>query len=270
MSTYQVSFIGTGAMGSALARAVSKKLPPETILLSNRTAAKAEALAKELGCASGTVEQAAAEGNYIFLGVKPQMMAGLLDKLAPILSRRTSRFVLVSMAAGLTMDQITEMVGMQYPVIRIMPNTPCAIGAGVVLYDANSFVRQQELETFTAAMSGAGTLDRLEERLIDAGSAVAGCGPAYACLLIEALADGGVACGLPRQKATLYAARMLEGTAKLLMESGRHPGALKDEVCSPGGSTIAGVAALERNGFRSAAMQAVTAAWEKTRDLGKK
>ena len=161
-----------------------------------------------------------------------------------------------------------ELAGRPYPVIRIMPNTPCAVGSGVILYDANEQVTPEELEKFATAMSGAGLLDRLEERLIDAGSAVAGCGPAFACLFLEALADGGVACGLPRQKAVVYAAQMLKGTASLLLETGQHPGAMKDAVCSPGGSTIAGVRKLEENGFRGAAMDAVIAALERTAELG--
>jgi len=268
MATYTFSFIGTGNMGSALARAASRSLPPEKILLSNRTPAKAEALARELGCAAGDAARAAAEADYVFLGVKPQMMAGLLEQLAPVLARRQDRFCLVSMAAGLTMDRISAMAGGAYPVIRIMPNTPCAVGAGVVLYDANSLVTDRELSVFTAALSGAGVLDRLEERLIDAGSAVSGCGPAFACLFLEALADGGVACGLPRQKALLYAAQMLAGAARLTLETGAHPGAMKDAVCSPGGSTIAGVRVLEQRGLRAAAMDAVIAAAEKNRALG--
>ena len=123
------------------------------------------------------------------------------------------------------------------------------------------------MSEFTSALSGAGVLDRLEERLIDAGSAVAGCGPAFACLLLEALADGGVSCGLPRQKALLYAAQMLKGTAALQLATGSHPGALKDAVCSPGGATIQGVRVLEEGGFRAAAMEAVISAYEKTLKL---
>ena len=269
MLNYTFSFIGTGSMGSALAAAAVKNLPPEYILLSNRTRAKAEKTAEKLGCAVGSVEEAAASGRYIFLGVKPQMMAGLFEEIRPILARRTDRFILVSMAAGLTLDRITELAGRKCPVIRIMPNTPCAVGAGVILYDANGEVTPEELEKFTAAMAGAGLLDRLEERLIDAGSAVAGCGPAFACLFLEALADGGVACGLPRQKALTYAAQMLRGTASLLLETGQHPGAMKDAVCSPGGSTIAGVRTLEENGFRGAVMDAVIAALERTAELGR-
>ena len=268
MSNITFSFIGTGNMGAALARAARKSLPPEEIFLANRTPAKAEALARELGCAAGSASQAASLGRYIFLGVKPQMMAGLLAELAPVLARREDRFLLVTMAAGLTMERIAAMAGGDYPVIRIMPNTPCAVGAGVVLYDANPLVGEEELAAFTAVLSGAGILDRLSEHLIDAGSAVAGCGPAFACLFLEALADGGVACGLPRQKALLYAAQMAEGTARLMLETCQHPGGMKDAVCSPGGSTIAGVRTLEQRGFRAAAMDAVIAAAEKNAALG--
>lgn len=263
------SFIGTGNMGGALAKAARKQLAPSEILLANRTRAKALALAGELGCPTGTTADAATQGRYIFLGVKPQMMAGLLTEIAPILKQRTDRFILVTMAAGLTMDQISAMAGGDYPVIRIMPNTPCAVGAGVVLYDSNERVTDAELSEFTAAMSGAGILDPLPEHLIDAGSAVAGCGPAFACMFIEALADGGVTVGLPRAKAMLYAAQMLEGTARLMIETGQHPGAMKDAVCSPGGSTIAGVRALEEGGLRAAAINAVIAAHKRNQELGK-
>lgn len=263
------SFIGTGNMGGALARAASRVLPSDAILLANRTAAKAEALAKELGCLAGTNEDAAAKGKYIFLGVKPQMMRGMLSSIADVLKARSDRFILVTMAAGLTMEQISAMAGGEYPVIRIMPNTPCAVGAGVVLYDSSALVTAEEIAEFTASLSCAGLLDQLDEHLIDAGSAVAGCGPAFASLFIEALADGGVTCGLPRAKALRYAAQMLEGTAKLMLESGQHPGVMKDAVCSPGGSTIAGVRALEEGGLRAAAINAVIAAHQRNIELGK-
>ena len=269
MLTYAFSFIGTGSMGGSLARAAARTLPPETILLSNRTFSKAEALAEELGCAAGPVTRAARYGKYIFLGVKPQMMEDLLSEISPILAERTDRFILVTMAAGLTMERIDRLAGGGYPVIRIMPNTPCSVGEGVILCDANEMVTGEEFTAFTDAMSGAGVIDRLDEKYIDAGSAVAGCGPAFVCLLLEALADGGVACGLPRQKALLYAAQMVKGTAALQLATGDHPGAMKDAVCSPGGSTIAGVRVLEKKGFRGAAMDAVIAAAEKTKELGK-
>lgn len=269
MANYTFGFIGTGNMGSALAKAAVKNVSPAKIILSNRTAARAEALAAQLSCAAGDVRTAAAQSDYIILGVKPQMMAGLLEDLAPVLAQRGDPFVLVTMAAGLTMERIAAMAGGDYPVIRIMPNTPCAVGAGVVLYDANPHVTQEQLCFFTAAMAGAGLLDRLEERLIDAGSAMAGCGPAFLCMFLEALADGGVSCGLPRQKALAYAAKMAEGTAKLMLETGEHPGVMKDAVCSPAGSTIAGVRALEEHGFRAAAMDAVIATVVRSQELGK-
>ena len=263
-----IGFIGTGNMGGALATAAAKALDPIRIYLSNKTAAKAQALADRLGCNAVSVTAVAENCGLIFLGVKPQMMAELLSDIAPILKKRAADFVLVSMAAGLTMAQLRQMAGGDYPVIRIMPNTPVAAGQGVILYDATENVTAGALDAFRGAMACAGLLDHLPEELMDAGSAVAGCGPAFACLFLEALADGGVACGLPRAKAMQYAAQMLLGTAALAMESGQHPAQLKDAVCSPGGSTIAGVRALERAGFRAAAMEAVDAAFHRTQALG--
>jgi len=262
-------FIGTGNMGGALAAAAAKTLPADQIFLTNKTAAKAQALAERLGAACTSTAHIAQHCGYLFLGVKPQMMAGLLQEMAPMLAAREDRFILVTMAAGLTMQTIRAMAGGNYPVIRIMPNTPVSVGEGVILYDADENVTEEELAYFCHGLSAGGLLDRLSEHLIDAGSAVAGCGPAFADLFLEALADGGVACGLPRAKAMAYAAQMLAGAAKLQLESGSHPGALKDAVCSPGGSTIAGVRALEQRAFRAAAMEAVEAAFRKNRELGK-
>ena len=260
-------FIGTGNMGGALAKAAAKTMAGSDIFLSNKTQSKAERLASELGCQAVTKAEAAGCG-YIFLGVKPQMMAGMLAEIAPVLAERTDRFILVSMAAGLTMADIRSLAGGDYPVIRIMPNTPVAVGQGVILYDSVD-VTEEELAQFCENLSQGGLLDPLPEHLIDAGSAVAGCGPAFADLFLEALADGGVANGLPRAKAMTYAAQMLLGSAALYLDSKTHPGALKDAVCSPGGSTIAGVRALEQRAFRAAVMEAVDAAVARTKELGK-
>jgi len=139
----------------------------------------------------------------------------------------------------------------------------------MIQYCLLDVTRAQE-DTFLDAMSLCGRLDQLAEDLIDAASAVSGCGPAYACMFMEALADGGVACGLPRAKAMEYAAQMLLGSAEMALQSGQHPGELKDAVCSPKGSTIQGVRALEANGFRSAVLEAVIAAFEKNREMGKR
>ena len=260
-------FIGCGNMGSAIARAVCRGAGAENVTLANRTPAKAEALAKELGCAAADNNTVAADCDVIFLGVKPQMMAGMLAGIAPVLAKRGGKFLLVSMAAGLSMARVREMAGGEYPIIRIMPNTPAAIGQGMILYAPSENVTAAALETFLDSMSGAGRFARLEERLIDAGSAVSGCGPAFVDLFIEALADGGVACGLPRSAAMELAAQMVLGSAALVLSDGRHPGALKDAVCSPGGTTIQGVRALEKGGFRSTVMEAVIVAYEKNFDL---
>ena len=262
-------FIGCGNMGSAVARAVCKGAGAGDVLLANRTPAKAEKLAGELGCACGTNEQVVGICDFIFLGVKPQMMADMLDELSATLeSRAESRpFVLVTMAAGLSMQQIRMMAGSGYPIIRMMPNTPVALGDGMIQYCSDD-VEPEKMAEWLAAMAPAGRLDAVPESMMDAASAVSGCGPAYAYMFVEALADGAVKCGVPRAKAMRYAAQMLLGSASLLLETGEHPGALKDAVCSPGGSTIAGVAALEDRGFRGAAIAAVEAAYRRTKELG--
>ena len=263
-----IGFLGCGNMGGAIARAVCKAADPQNVYLANRTAAKAEALAAELGCNTTTNAEVAGRSDLIFLAVKPQMMEALLAPLKFTLNERPTRFILCSMAAGLSIARIQEMAGEDYPVIRIMPNTPCAVGKGLTLVSANSRVTAEELADFKTLMAASGLLDDLPEHLIDAASAVSGCGPAYAYVFVEALADGAVKCGVPRAKAMRYAAQMLLGSASLLLETGEHPGALKDAVCSPGGSTIAGVAALEDRGFRGAAIAAVEAAYRRTKELG--
>ena len=261
-------FIGTGNMGSALARAAVKEITPANVWLSNRSHAKAEALAEELGCLAVHVRTVAEKCDYIFLGVKPQMMEALLADIAPILAGREEPFVLISMAGGLKMEKIRKMAGGDYPVIRIMPNTPVAVGCGVILYDCTDNVPKEAVEDFCSAMAQAGLVDALPEKLIDAGSAVSGSGPAFADMFIEAIADGGVLCGLPRAKAMSYAAMMLQGAAKLYLEGNKHPGELKDAVCSPGGSTIVGVRELEKGAFRSACMEAVIKTCERSKEMG--
>lgn len=266
MATF--GFIGTGNMGGALAVAAAKAVGGGSLVLANRTREKAEMLADRLGAKAGSNTDAAMQ-DYIMLGVKPQMMAGLMEEIAPVLQSRAEkgeRFILVTMAAGLTMEKIRAMSGTNAPVIRIMPNTPVSIGKGIILYDGTG-VQDNEWKTFLDAFAPAGLLQPLTENLIDAGSAVAGCGPAFAYLFIEALADGGVECGLPRATAMQLAAKMLAGAAELVLQSGKHPGQLKDEVCSPGGTTIAGVHALEKGGFRALGMDAVKAAYDKTMAL---
>ena len=257
-----LGFIGTGNMGGALAQAAAKN-KNNRLLLANRHPEKAQRLREKIGGELTDSRGAAAEADYIFLGVKPQMLEALFQEIRDTLSARSDRFVLVSMAAGTSMEKVQRLAGGDYPVIRIMPNTPVSIGEGMILYARSENVTPEEERLFLQSMAEAGRFSPLEEKLIDAGSAVSGCGPAFVDLFIEALADGGVACGLPRAQALEFAAQMTAGSARLILESGKHPGELKDAVCSPGGTTIQGVRALEEAGFRAGVMDAVIAAYEK-------
>ncbi len=269
------AFIGVGNMGSALARAACRAVSPDQVILSNRSPAKAEALAAELGCAASGSAQAVQEARHIFLCVKPNCFPALAEELVPVLRQcheQGQDKVLVSIAAGLQLDTLYQWFdGVDYPVpiLRVMPNTCAAIGRGMLALCARDGEPEDHLRAVEQILSGAGLVERIPESLMDQFSAVAGCGPAFVYPFIEALADGGVMTGLPRQQALRYAAQTVLGAAAMVLETGQHPGELKDAVCSPGGSTIAGVAALERGGLRAAAINAVLAAFEKNKDLGK-
>ena len=257
-------FIGCGNMGGALARALSKTT--NDIVIADPSPA-AKAFATEIGCAYGTNEQVA-NCHRIFLAVKPHIVEGALAQLRPILAQ--CKPTLISMAAGVTIAQIEDWAGTDLPIIRIMPNTPAAVGKGMITYCANALVEEAELADFLSDMAPAGNFDRLDESLIDAATAVTGCGPAFMYMFIEAMADAGVACGLPRAKAQQYAAATMAGAAEMVLQTGRHPGELKDAVCSPGGSTIVGVRTLEEHGFRGAVMDCVDNAYIRSKELGKK
>lgn len=257
-------FIGCGNMGGAIAKALSRST--KDILVSDRSG-KAKGLAEELGIAYGTVAEVAANCDRIFLGVKPHMMQGVLAPLQGILAEKKP--LLITMAAGLTMEQIDSFAGGGFAVIRIMPNTPTAIGKGVIQYCCNASVDAAVVSDWLGDMEKCGLLDELEERLIDAGSAISGSGPAYMYVFLEALADGAVACGIPRAKAYEYAAMTMVGAAEMYLQTKTHPGALKDAVCSPGGSTIAGLRALEEHAFRAAATDCVIATYNRNKELGK-
>ncbi len=257
-------FIGCGNMGGAIAKALRKSTA--SILVSDRSG-KAKALAGELGIGYSGNDTIAASCDRIFLAVKPHMMNDMLSPLQETLRQRKP--LLITMAAGLEIRQIEAFAGVRLPIIRIMPNTPTAIGKGVIQYCCNDLVTQEVLADWLSDMAPCGLLDNLEERLIDAASAISGSGPAYMYIFLEALADGAVACGIPRAKAMEYAAMTMAGSAEMFLQSKVHPGALKDAVCSPGGSTIAGVRALEAHGFRGAAMDCVIATYNRNKELGK-
>ena len=271
-----VAFIGAGNMGGAIARAVSRAIDPAQVVIFDPTAAKAEALSRETGCCvASSGREAAGMARYVMLCVKPQVLPDVLRDLLPTLRAAADtgeRQVLVSIAAGVQLAALSGLLGeggLDLPVIRIMPNTPVAIGKGILLMAAGGRVNEEDYAGLEAILPQCGLLERTTEQYLDMGSAVSGCGPAFVYLFIEALADGGVQIGLPRAKAQLYAAQMVSGAAEMVLQSGQHPGALKDAVCSPGGTTIVGVAELENRGFRAAAAQAVVAAYNKNSQLSK-
>lgn len=257
-------FLGCGNMGGAIATALSQST--KDIALSDRSG-NGKMLAEKLEISYQDNRTIAKTCDRIFLAVKPHMMCTLLEPLKETLQDRKP--LLITMAAGLAMEQIQELAGGEIPMIRIMPNTPTAIGMGVIPYCCNDLVEEGVLADWLQDMAPCGLLDALEERLIDAASALSGSGPAYMYLFLEALADGAVACGISRSKAYAYAAMTMAGSAQMYLQTGTHPGALKDAVCSPMGSTIRGVQMLEAKGFRSAAMDCVMAAYERNQELGK-
>ena len=262
-----IGFIGCGNMGSALAGSVMKN-PQTKVYISDFLSEKALAFAKETGAIATDNLSIAENCDFIFLAVKPANFSATIEPLRQAF-KKNEKSVIVTIAAGLSLDKVGAMVGDPHPIIRIMPNTPVLLGKGMITWCKNTLVSDGDCEKFKALLSGAGRLDEIDEKLIDAASAVAGCGPAFVYMFIEALSDGAVECGLPRDKAMTYAAETLAGAAEMVLKTGKHPGQLKDEVCSPGGSTIEGVRALEDGKFRANTASAVIAAYEKTKKLGK-
>lgn len=259
-------FIGTGNMGGALATAVSKST--KNVLLADHFSQKAHQLAEKLGVMSSDNETIAKDCRYIFLGVKPQMMADMLSSIKDNLSENKD-VVLVTMAAGLKIETIREMAGADFKVIRIMPNTPVGVGEGEVLYSPSENISENELGFFLDNVKLAGNLTKIDESLMDAGCSVSGCGPAFVYMFIKGLAKGGQECGIDEKTALTLAAQTVIGSAKLLMESKIDPDTLIKNVCSPGGSTIEGVKSLEADGLESVVEKAVRAAYKKNIELGK-
>ena len=265
----KAAFIGSGNMGGALIRAACRAVGPENVVIADYAADKAAALAGELGCTAAPDNAAAAEqAACCFLCVKPQMLPGVAAGMANALRGKT----VVSIAAGVQRETIRGYLGAaaeEIRLLRVMPNTCAAIGQGMLALAGGPETAEEDFRRVEEILRCAGRVERLEEKFMDQFTAVAGCGPAYVYQFIEALADGGVMTGLPRAQAQIYAAQTVLGAAAMVLESGKHPGLLKDEVCSPGGSTIAGVAALEKRAFRAAGIEAVLAAYEKNIELGK-
>ncbi len=265
----KIGFIGLGNMGGNLARLVAQdERYRNDLLLANRSRYKAEKIAAEVGGQPVSNEEVFAQAEVIFLGIKPAQFADLLAEYLEILEKRDS-LLLVSMAAGLPLEILEKLTSSHHRWIRIMPNTPVAVGEGVISYALSQQANQADEDMLRELLSSAGLLVKLEEKQLDAATALAGCGPAFVYLFIEALADAGVRAGLSRDIALQLANQTLLGAAKLSQISDQHPAQLKDQVCSPAGSTIAGVASLEGNAFRGTVMAAVQAAYKRTQELGK-
>lgn len=264
----KIGFIGAGNMGGALATAVAKNSDCE-VYLSDLNQEKLKELADKISAKISTNGEIAKICDIIFLAVKPKFVSELISSIEGELSERDG-YTVVSMAAGISLSAIEKMSQVKMPVIRIMPNTPVSVGKGVILTSANGRVSEKTLAEFQRLMKFAGDVEIIDEALIDAGTALSGCSPAFVYMFIEALADGAVEAGFPRDKAQEYAAKTLIGASTLLLESGKHPGELKDAVCSPGGSTIEGVHALEEGAMRGVVSRAVLASYKKTKELGNK
>ncbi len=263
---YELGFIGCGNMGGALVAAAVKKVDGNSIAVCDHSEEKTKKL-QSYGVAVTTAEDIAANARFVVLGVKPQALEVALSPLVSILRDRTD-VILVSMAVGTPIATVQRYAGGNFPVIRIMPNTPVAVGEGTVLYCCSAEITSKQRTDFLEYFSMAGVFDPLPEEKIDGGSALTGCGPAFVYAFAEALADGGVECGIPREQAAVYAAQTLKGAAEMLLTYG-NPADLKNAVCSPGGTTIAGMHALETAGFRGAVMDAVTAAYKRALELKK-
>jgi pyrroline-5-carboxylate reductase len=268
MATF--GFIGVGNMGGALARAVCKKVGSADVMIADHSAEKAEAFAAETGAVLSDNESIAATCKYIFLGVKPQVLPSLLTALRPIIKeRKHGDFILVTMAAGISIATIEYTLDYALPIIRIMPNTPVSVGEGMILYTSNEFIKDEEMAVFTDALSLAGKFAKVKEKRIDAASVISGCGPAFMYMFLEAMTEAGYNLGLEREDARLYAEQTMLGAAKLAMSSEETLEALRVKVCSPGGSTIEGVKSFEENGLSEIVEKALTASFIRTKELGR-
>ena len=271
----KISFIGIGNMGPAMALAALKELPAGDICVSDGIQEKAEKFAQEHGCvcAQNNVE-AAKFGKYVVVSVKVFILPGVLEEIRPVLEdalRRGEEKVLVPIAAGVLLEDIRKMLGDQLkglPIVRVLPTVYAFLGCGLMSCAVGDERSAQEFQKISEMMKAAGTFELMAEKMVDLASTASGCTPAFTAMFIEAMADGMVLMGMPRDQAVDYVARGVYGGAAMVLEHDRHPGQIKDAVCSPGGSTIVGVNVLEQNNFRYAAMEAIHQAALKV--LGKK
>jgi len=262
----KIGFIGCGIMGGALIRAFIQTVTPANICISAAHFGNAQTLAQETGCtACKTNAETAALADYVFLAVKPAYAVSVLSEIRTNLKKNAT---LISMAAGVPLEKLRTAAG-RTAVIRIMPNLPALVGEAMTALCCGPEVNPEAVRTVTSLLNTAGKVEKIDEKLMDCVTAVSGSGPAYAFLFIEALADAAVRFGMPRQQAYIYASQTLKGAAEMCLKDGRCPAALKDAVCSPAGTTIEGVTTLEKTGFRTAIIEAATAAYNKSAAMAK-
>ena len=262
-------FVGAGQMAGALIRGMihAGLAEPSAIVASDASTETRDRLARETGIASlGSNREVAARSGVIILAVKPQVMPAVLGELREATG---PDHLVVSIAAGVTLKTLAEGLGDGSRLIRVMPNTPALIGAGAAGFCPGPNSTAEDLELVGGLLESVGRAYQVSEPLLDAVTGLAGSGPAFVYAAIEALSDGGVRMGLPREVATGLAAQTVLGAARMVLETGEHTGTLKDRVTSPGGTTIAGLHALERGGLRAALMDAVEAASLRSAELGK-
>lgn len=265
-----IGFLGAGQMATALAKgwAAAGLLDVAKSQASDPYPAARSKFAQDTGLRAGPVAATVvSEANVLVLAVKPQQMPVVLDELRPLLD--PNRHLVISIAAGVTLGQLAAGLGENVRLVRVMPNTPCLVGASASGYTPGPSAKPEDAQLVARLFGAVGTAVQVPESLLDAVTGLSGSGPAFVYVMIEALADGGVRVGLPRDVALALAAQTVLGSAKMVLETGLHPGALKDMVASPGGTTIAGLHALERGGLRAALMDAVEAAKRRSAELGK-
>ena len=277
-----IACIGAGNMGTALMKGVPGKTQ---IGFADVDRVKVKEAADKIGAVVfANNKEAALKGDFIFLAVKPQVLPTVLSEIAPVIRERIASgnpAVVVSMAAGWSISKIQAIIsgsGIELPagmvpqasvlVVRIMPNTPALISHGMTAYCTTHKFPSNKLVELKKILRATGQIDHIDEKHMDAVTGVSGSGPAFVYEFIEAMADGGVLAGLPRDRALFYAAQTVLGSAAMVLQTRKHPGELKDMVASPGGTTIQGIATLERNAFRGAVISAVEAAWKRAQELG--
>ncbi len=265
----KLGLIGCGKMGGALLRGVEKALGKAdlSVALSDVVPEAVSALQASLSCPviTGTPAEVAAASDVILLAVKPADMQALCTSLSKVEGSR----LYLSIAAGLKVAALESWLGSAQRVIRSMPNTPALVGTGAAAFSCGSSATVDDASLAKNILGAVGTADEVSEKLLDAVTGLSGSGPAYIYTVIEALADGGVLMGLPRTTALTLAAQTVAGAARMVLETGKHPAALRDEVTSPGGTTIAGLEQLEAHGLRNALIQAVRTATERSLEMGK-